>query len=155
MFGADDDSTFTHSNSKSGIVSRAMVDILTAAKDRSTMFHIELSVSYVEVYGDLVTDLLRGGVRCGHSKVAAQRYVLSGAAEKKVKSMQDVSALLREAEKQKRKAATAMNDRSTRAHSLLIIKVKQTQAISLVSMSSSLFLVDLGGSEQVVRTSLK
>lgn len=39
----------------------------------------QVTASYVEVFGDEVTDLLRSGAKCGHSKVAAQRYVLSGA----------------------------------------------------------------------------
>lgn len=50
----------------------------------------------------------------------------------------------------KRKAATAMNDRSSRAHSMVIAKIRQRNLHSMKEISSSLFLVDLGGSEQVV-----
>ena len=42
------------------------------SKKRNGNLSIELAVSYVEIYGDTVTDLLRNGERCGHSKVAAQ-----------------------------------------------------------------------------------
>ena len=76
--------------------------------------------------------------------------MLSGAAEKEVKSYADVQALMREGERMKRKAATAMNDRSSRAHSMIIAKVRQRNLHNLKEISSSLFMVDLGGSEQVV-----
>ena len=39
---------------------------------------IGLTLSYVEVFGDEVTDLLKAGRRVGQNKVAAQRYVLEG-----------------------------------------------------------------------------
>jgi len=42
-----------------------------------------------------------------------------------------------------------MNDRSTRAHSLFIMTLKQSQPSTSVTLSSRLFLADLGGSEQV------
>ena len=88
------------------------------------------------------------------TQVAAQRYVLSGAAEKEVRTIDDIRALMREGERMKRKAATAMNDRSSRAHSMIIAKIRQRNLHSMKELSSSLFLVDLGGSEQVVGTSL-
>ena len=112
----------------------------------------DIFVSYVEVYGDTVTDLLRLGQRCGHSKVAAQQYVLSGAAERQVDTIDDIRTLLRLGDEQKRRAATAMNDRSTRAHSIFILTLKQRDVSSDVSMTSKLFLADLGGSEQVKKS---
>lgn len=42
-----------------------------------------------------------------------------------------------------------MNDRSTRAHSLFIMTLKQSHPTTAVTLSSRLFLADLGGSEQV------
>lgn len=80
-------------------------------------------------------------------------------------------------EAQKRRAATAMNDRSTRAHSIFILTLKQRMHHSVADVSSSkaragvevvgetdedahrittitskLFLADLGGSEQVKKS---
>jgi kinesin family protein 5 len=150
MFGADDESIYGNSLHSAGIVPRSLREILVATKSRETDIESRLFVSYVEVFGEHVIDLLRGGVRCGHSKVAAQRYVLSGAAEKEIRTASDVSALMRDGEKVKRKAATEMNERSSRAHSLIIIKIRQQHKHTDKTMTSSLFLVDLGGSEQVV-----
>jgi hypothetical protein len=79
-----------------GIVSRACEEILAAVQKRRQECDIdaEISVSYVEVFGDEVSDLLKRGARCGHSKAAAQQYVLSGAAERVVTSMDDIQEVL-------------------------------------------------------------
>jgi hypothetical protein len=80
-----------------GIVPRACEEIFAALALRRAQNDIEseVSVSYVEVYGDEVSDLLKHGARCGQSKVAAQQYVLSGAAERVVYSIEDVSEVLK------------------------------------------------------------
>ncbi|KAJ1429036.1 P-loop containing nucleoside triphosphate hydrolase protein, partial [Ochromonadaceae sp. CCMP2298] len=131
-----------------GIVPRACEEIFAAvAARRESGVEAEVSVSYVEVFGDEVSDLMRNGARCGHSKVASQQYVLSGAAEKAVTTVTEINTLLAAGEKQKRRAATAMNERSTRAHSLFIVSLRQTRGTDVV-LKSRLFLADLGGSEQ-------
>ena len=70
-------------------------------------------VSYVEIYGNEVTDLLRNGERVGHNKVSSQRYVMSGQAKQSVNSLNDIRRALEIGDAQKRRAATAMNDRSS------------------------------------------
>lgn len=74
-------------------------------------------------------------------------------------------------EAQKRRAATALNDRSTRAHSIFILTLKQRRRCSstcdashsnteietgvdatVTTLTSKLFLADLGGSEQVKKS---
>jgi kinesin family member 5 len=134
-----------------GIVPRACEEILEAVKEKLTKGYLEtaLAVSYVEVYGDQVTDLLKHGQRCGHSKASAQRFVLVGAAEQPVSSMADLEDALTRGDAQKRRAETAMNQRSSRAHSLFIISLRQTALASGVTITSKLFFADLGGSEQV------
>ena len=66
--------------------------------------------------------------------------------------MSELLSLLNIGEKQKRKAATAMNERSSRAHSIFIVRMKQTCVDTGVSSTSRLFLADLGGSEQLKKS---
>ncbi len=79
--------------------------------------------------------------------------MLSGAAELPVDSIEALEAALLVGEQQKRRAATAMNERSTRAHSVLIVTLNQSRqngtTVTPVTIKSRLFLADLGGSEQV------
>jgi kinesin family protein 5 len=154
MFGQDEFDIFGGDESMRGIVPRACEEILTAMENRRDTFGIESSigVSYVEVFGDQVSDLLKHGARCGQSKVASQRYVLLGAAEQQIHSMEDVSEILKTGANQKRRAATAMNDKSSRAHSLFILTLQQRCVSTNVQRTSRLFLADLGGSEQVKKS---
>jgi hypothetical protein len=139
-----------------GVVPRSCHEIFEAIEFRKKNINLtidaEIAISYIEIFGDSVTDLLRGGKSCGQSKVAAQRYVLDGSSEVIATSMSDTLELLNSGEKQKRKAATAMNDRSSRAHSVFIIRMKQTCQNTGVTTMSRLFLADLGGSEQLKKS---
>jgi len=113
-----------------------------------------LQISYVEVYGNEILDLLKKGSRVGQSKVSSQRSVLSGSVEVQVSDVKDVTRLLAIGEKQKRKAATAMNQRSSRAHSVFIVTLNQQCTDTGKSITSKLFLADLGGCEQTKKSDL-
>mmetsp|Transcript_572 Transcript_572/g.1021 ORF Transcript_572/g.1021 Transcript_572/m.1021 type:complete len:668 (+) Transcript_572:79-2082(+) len=139
-----------------GIVPRAIKEIFDAVEYRNTHLSINIqarvSLSYIEIYGDDISDLLRNGANCGQSRVAAQRYVLDGSSEVIVPTLQEAVKLLNRGETQKRKAATALNARSSRAHTLFIVTLQQECVESGVTATSRLFLVDLGGSEQIKRS---
>ncbi len=140
-----------------GIIPRACHEVLTALSDKENSrarlgLTSSLAVSYVEVYGDLVSDLLRNGTRVSQSKVAAQSFVLSGATEQRVESLDHIMDCLARGDAQKRRAATAMNDRSSRAHSIFILSLTQKCEATGVERRSKLFLADLGGSEQVKKS---
>jgi len=143
-----------------GIVPRACTEVLTYLHDSLGMraqlgIQATLSMSYIEIYGDMVCDLLKGGERVGHSKVASQSFVLSGAMETSVQCLDDVYTALKTGDAQKRRAATAMNDRSSRAHALVILTLTQTRASTGVSRKSRLFLADLGGSEKAAKSKVE
>lgn len=160
MFGPDDAAIYGDNAQDRGIVPRACLEIFDAVESRERDFGINSSigVSYVEVFGDQVSDLLRYGARCGQSKVSSQRFVLSGAAEQPISTMKDVERVLKVGEAQKRRAATAMNLRSTRAHAIFILSLTQThvdkESGAKITRSSKLFLADLGGSEQVKKSNV-
>ena len=141
-----------------GLFPRACSEILDAIDFRKRNLNIDIEatmgVSYIELFGDEVSDLLQKGQLCGHSRVTAHKYVLSGASEQKVETTQDVIRLLEKGEKQKRKASTAMNVRSSRAHSIFIITLHQKCINSGVSTKNRLFLADLGGSEQTKKSDI-
>lgn len=97
--------------------------------------------------------------------------MLEGERQVVVNSLDDVRQLLVKGDRQKRRAATAMNERSSRAHSLFILTLTQTQTQTQsqsqsqsrtspvesapppsITVKSRFFLADLGGSEQVKRS---
>jgi len=97
MFGKDELSIVGRNAEGKGLVPRACEEIFTAIETRRKLDRIDaqVCVSYIEIFGDQVSDLLTYGARCGHSKVSSQRYVLNGAAERAVQSMNDIENILR------------------------------------------------------------
>lgn len=67
-----------------------------------------------------------------------------------VESVSEVLNALAKGEANKHKAATAMNDRSSRAHTVFMIQLTQRHRGAVIR--SRLHLVDLGGSEQIKRS---
>lgn len=164
MFGATSgeqpiDCNARQTSDKWGLVPRACFEIFRNIDYRKKClnFVIESSVfvSYIEIYGDGVSDLLREGAPCGHSKVSAQRFVLDGSAEVPVTSFHDMANLLNRGEKQKRIAATSMNEQSSRAHTIVILTLRQKCEERGVRHTSRLFMADLGGSEQQKKSEVK
>jgi hypothetical protein len=101
-----------------------------------------------------VTDLLHEGRSVGAWHGIAHRKVLDGGCQVELSSAdaggQELLGLLRSAEERKRRAATAMNERSSRAHAVLIFRLVQRDAQEgAEDVESTMCLADLGGSEQV------
>jgi hypothetical protein len=93
-------------------------------------------------------DAFRGSSADGPGDAAAHH--LAGATDLVVATAGQALAALATGERHKHKAATAMNDRSSRAHSVFMLHLTQRHKGSV--KRSQLHLVDLGGSEQVKRS---
>jgi hypothetical protein len=88
---------------------------------------VAFSAQYVEIYNDVMTDLL-SGEQCAVLK--SEGHTISGAMDCQVKSVRDGLLLLRAGHVRKRIAATAMNDRSSRAHSVFAIHMRQVRSVT-------------------------
>jgi len=130
----------------------AATDVRRAQQDVGA----QIKVAYVEVFGNEVTDLLRDGASIGASDEGADnhfhahRWVLTGRADVPIESVDGCIALIAKGDGCKRKAATQMNERSSRAHALFILSI--TQTANGVERTSRLFLADLGGSEKLTKS---
>ena len=72
-----------------------------------------------------------------------------------LQTLAEVHSCLQQGDSHRRRAATAMNDRSSRAHALFILTLRQTCDSTGVTRKSNLFLADLGGSEKVSKSGVK
>jgi len=159
-----------------GIVPRACAEVLSMMQGwRARGLEVQLGVSYVELFGNEVSDLLREGRVVGqgvegrYSAVRAtdrvgHRYVLDGHTQLSVESLAEIDELLRVGDEAKRRAATAMNERSTRAHTIFVLSLA-VQSPGLAPGTgggaagatptrrlSRFFFADLGGSEQLSKS---
>jgi len=130
-----------------GFVIRACVDALAAAtKMHRRGVNISISCQYVEIFEEVVTDLLTGNV----VQVKRETGELVGAYEATLGDINAVLDVLRLGQARKKFAKTAMNERSSRSHTALVLLVSQVQGEKLIK--SQLQLVDLAGSERIKKS---
>eukprot|EP00050_Salpingoeca_kvevrii_P002917 m.208550 g.208550 ORF g.208550 m.208550 type:complete len:624 (+) comp10717_c1_seq1:431-2302(+) len=141
---------------QSGVVARACLDVFRAMEDRRRQgFEVELAVSYIEVFGSALLDLLRQGAAVGNWRGVAVRSMLEGGANVTVKTLADVEALLAKGEQNKRYAATQMNLRSSRAHTIFTLSLRQRIPGRDLTVTSKLNFADLGGSERIKKSNVE
>jgi hypothetical protein len=162
FFGPDNNTLSPDVQSDSGIIIRAMSELFIAQQKLASYTNVAISISvqYIEIYDEKVTDLLSGQV-CTVSRGDGSVH---GARVECVHTFQDVLDVLYVGQARKRFAATAMNERSSRSHTALIVKITQTQAHPPSKMGASssahkdfvltshLHLLDLAGSERVKKS---
>lgn len=153
MFGPDGAEGVTR-----GLAFRISEAVLAALPQRSAAgLTVSLGLSYVEVFGSDILDLLAKHSDSGNfaplPQRLAQRMLLDGQLEVPIKAECDLAAALELGESRKRRARTAMNARSTRAHALVVLHLLQVgPEEGALPVSSKLFLADLGGSERVTKS---
>lgn len=162
MFGNERDAAA--GGARPGVVPTACTEVLEALEARRAEFELDLKLSYVEIYGDEIRNLLDGGRVVGQDAAGrttqaatmGHRSVLDGDCEVLVHTMEEVTAKLAAGDSEKRRSATAMNDYSTRAHAVIVLNLTQRRlgadGDEPVVVSSKLFLADLGGSEKISKS---
>jgi hypothetical protein len=77
-----------------------------------------------------------------------------GAVEQTFNNLDEICGILSVGNARKRFAATAMNDRSSRSHSVLIVQCTQSNVVGGLLIKSQMHLVDLAGSERVKKSNV-
>ncbi|KAI9081116.1 hypothetical protein K1719_036875 [Acacia pycnantha] len=118
-----------------GVNYRALNDLFSISESRKSSVVCEIGVQIVEIYNEQ------------HKGLAVPDANLVP-----VKSTSDVMDLMNTGVKNRASSATAMNERSSRSHSVVTIHVQGTDVKSGSSLQGNLHLVDLAGSERVDRS---
>ncbi|XP_057818675.1 kinesin-like protein KIN-14L isoform X2 [Cryptomeria japonica] len=140
------------SEKEMGVNYRALSDLFQISQKRKHLTKYEVSVQMIEIYNEQVRDLL--GTDASNKKLDIRNNGHNGfnvpdASVLPVNSTSDVLDLMNSGQKNRSVSSTALNDRSSRSHSVLTVHVQGTDCVSGCTLHSCLHLVDLAGSERV------
>ncbi|XP_057978301.1 kinesin-like protein KIN-14J [Malania oleifera] len=139
-----------------GVNYRALNDLFNISQSRKNSIMYEVGVQMVEIYNEQVRDLLSNG---GYQKrleiwntTQPNGLAVPDASMHPVKSTGDVLELMSIGLMNRAVGATALNERSSRSHSVLTVHVRGTDLETDAVLRGNLHLVDLAGSERVDRS---
>ncbi|WVR09072.1 hypothetical protein IAU60_006133 [Kwoniella sp. DSM 27419] len=140
-----------------GMIPRAIEMIFSASRglqDRGWKYTME--GQFLEVYNEVINDLL------GNGQFDTKKHEIKFDKDGKtsvtdvvnipLSNPRQVSTLLERARSRRAVAATLMNERSSRSHSVFTLKVKGENPLTNERCEASLNLVDLAGSERLEKS---
>lgn len=129
-----------------GIIYRSLESIKEISKTiENTECKIEMQVKYVEIYNETIRDLI-GGEKVEITHVG-ETVVLNGCKEVEIADLDEISEIVKKASAKRACGETKCNSKSSRSHSVFILKIKQ-KCNNEVKIGS-LILIDLAGSERL------
>ncbi|XP_052141452.1 kinesin-like protein KIN-14D isoform X2 [Oryza glaberrima] len=141
-----------------GVNYRALNDLFNISHDRRDTITYELGVQMIEIYNEQIRDLLgSGGVQ---KKLGIQNTIqpnglaVPDATMCPVTSTSHVIELMQTGHDNRAMSATALNERSSRSHSVVTIHVRGQDLKTGNTLRGALHLVDLAGSERVDRSAV-
>ncbi|XP_033984024.1 kinesin-like protein KIFC3 isoform X2 [Trematomus bernacchii] len=135
-----------------GINQRALKHLFSEIEERKDMWTYTVTVSSVEIYNEVLRDLLSKDGEKLDIKInpdgTGQLHV-PGLRVIEVKSFQHIKKILAKARRNRITFGTQMNQHSSRSHALLCVTVQGTDLATGSKTTGKLNLVDLAGSERV------
>nr|XP_029120262.1 kinesin-like protein KIN-14C isoform X2 [Elaeis guineensis] len=139
-----------------GVNYRALNDLFDISRNRRNTFSYEVGVQMVEIYNEQVRDLLSNDgsqKRLGiWSTSQPNGLAVPEASMLSVKSTSDVLELMQIGQANRAVGSTALNERSSRSHSVLTVHVRGVELKTGSTLRGCLHLIDLAGSERVERS---
>lgn len=154
--GAGKTHTMLGSPEQPGVIPRAVREVfnLVKAKDEDEGWDYSVGMSYLEIYNEKVLDLLSPNSQDLPIREDKDKNILiPGLTHTTITSFSDFDKHFVPASLNRTTASTKLNQRSSRSHAVLLIKVVRTQcALPHRQQTGKLYLVDLAGSEDNRRT---
>ncbi|XP_017972201.1 PREDICTED: kinesin-4 isoform X1 [Theobroma cacao] len=139
-----------------GVNYRALNCLFKISQNRRSTILYEVGVQMVEIYNEQVRDLLSSGgsqKKLGITTISQPNgLAVPDATMLPVISTSDVLDLMNIGLKNRAVGATALNERSSRSHSIVTIHVRGKDLKVGTTLYGNLHLVDLAGSERVDRS---
>ncbi|NXV95420.1 KIF19 protein, partial [Calonectris borealis] len=144
--------TMLGTDGEPGICARTLGDLFQAIEDTSGDTEYEVSMSYLEIYNEMIRDLLNPSLGCLQLREDASGTVqVAGITEVSAINAEEVMQLLARGNRQRTQEPTAVNRTSSRSHAVLQVTVRQRRQGGGLR-HGRLFLIDLAGSERAAQT---
>ena len=135
-----------------GIIPRMMDSLFEGLINASESIEFTLRVSFLEIYLERIHDLLDSNKANLQVKEDKLRGIyVHNASEVYVSSPEEMMKIMKKGSANRSIAATRMNERSSRSHSIFCVNVEQRD-LQGNKKSGRLYFVDLAGSESVGKT---
>lgn len=154
--GAGKTYTMLGTEEEPGIMFRTLHDLFIEISKRDDKMY-QVSMSYLEIYNELIRDLLSPGNGFLELREDAKGGVqVAGISELVAETPQEVMYMLHKGNKERTQEPTKANKTSSRSHAVLQVNIKQrkrgktkhSQEVRL----GKLYMIDLAGSERAAHT---
>ncbi|KAM9772669.1 kinesin-like protein KIF22 isoform X1 [Syngnathus typhle] len=154
--GAGKTHTMLGSSAQPGMIPRAVGEVynLVSAQDEDEGWDYSIGMSYLEIYNEKVLDLMSPNSQDLPIREDKDKNILiPGLTHTIIPSFADFERHFVPANLKRTTASTKVNERSSRSHAVLLIKVVRTEhCLPRRQQTGKLYLVDLAGSEDNRRT---
>ncbi|KAG8446474.1 hypothetical protein GDO86_014073 [Hymenochirus boettgeri] len=139
-----------------GIYIRTLNDLFKAIEETSDDMEYEVSMSYMEIYNEMIRDLLNPSLGYLDLREDSKGVIqVAGITEVSTINAKEIMQLLMKGNKQRTQEPTAANKTSSRSHAILQVTVRQKSRVKNITQEvrvGRLFMIDLAGSERASQT---
>ncbi|XP_057573244.1 kinesin-like protein KIF19 [Hippopotamus amphibius kiboko] len=139
-----------------GIYVRTLNDLFRAIEETSDDMEYEVSMSYLEIYNEMIRDLLNPALGYLELREDSKGVIqVAGITEVSTINAKEIMQLLMKGNRQRTQEPTAANQTSSRSHAVLQVAVRQRSRVRNVLQEvrqGRLFMIDLAGSERASQT---
>ncbi|XP_007958075.1 kinesin-like protein KIF19 [Orycteropus afer afer] len=139
-----------------GIYVRTLNDLFRAIEETSNDMEYEVSMSYLEIYNEMIRDLLNPALGYLELREDSKGVIqVAGITEVSTINAKEIMQLLMKGNRQRTQEPTAANQTSSRSHAVLQVAVRQRSRIKNILQEvrqGRLFMIDLAGSERASQT---
>ncbi|GJQ13818.1 hypothetical protein GpartN1_g5609.t1 [Galdieria partita] len=154
-----------------GVNYRAIEELIKIRNERAEEIQYEIEMSLVEIYNEQLHDLIAGSDESSQSihsssskgsntwnsqkleiKLGPQGPYIPDLTWIPVISVEQIWQVMEQASNYRSQGKTTMNDRSSRSHLVISLRIQGRNLINETKMTGKLHLVDLAGSERISRS---
>ncbi|XP_035695150.1 kinesin-like protein KIF19 isoform X2 [Branchiostoma floridae] len=153
--GAGKTYTMLGTEHEPGVMARSLNALFEEMYRTSENMVYQVSMSYLEIYNEMIRDLLNPESGFLELREDAKGVQVTGLSEVNAKSTKEVMELLQQGNKQRTQEPTKANKTSSRSHAVLQVTVKQRSRVRNTTQEvrvGKLYMIDLAGSERAAQT---